>query len=38
LVPWSPSLEKQLGRQVAGVMKDGGGIEWGIGRKRDLGL
>jgi hypothetical protein len=38
LVPWSPSLEKQLGRAVSGVMKDGGGIEWGLGRKRGLGL
>jgi type IV secretory pathway VirD2 relaxase len=38
LVPWSPSLEKQLGRHVSGVVKDGGGIEWGFGRKRDLGL
>ena len=28
LVPWSPSLEKQLGRHVAGEMKDGGGIDW----------
>ncbi len=38
LVPWSPPLEKQLGRHVAGVAKDGGGIEWGFGRKRGLGL
>jgi Protein of unknown function (DUF3363) len=38
LVLWSPSLEKQLGRHVSGVAKDGGGIEWGFGRKRDLGL
>ena len=38
LVPWSPSLEKQLGRHVTGVAKDGGGIEWGLGRKRELGL
>ena len=38
LVPWSAPLEKQLGRHVAGVMKDGGGIDWGFGRKRDLGL
>ena len=38
LVPWSPPLEKQLGRHVSGVMKDGGGIEWGFGRKRELGL
>jgi len=38
LVPWSPALEKQLGRNVAGVAKDGGGIEWSFGRKRGLGL
>ena len=38
LVPWSPSLDKQLGRPVSGLVKDGGGIEWGFGRKRDLGL
>ncbi len=38
LVPWSPSLEKHLGRHVAGVAKDGGGIEWSFGRKRGLGL
>jgi hypothetical protein len=38
LVPWSLSLEKQLGRHVTGVAKDGGGIEWGLGRKRELGL
>ncbi len=38
LVPWSLSLEKQLGRHVTGMAKDGGGIEWGFGRKRELGL
>jgi type IV secretory pathway VirD2 relaxase len=38
LVPWSMSLEKQLGRHVTGVGKDGGGIEWALGRKRELGL
>jgi hypothetical protein len=38
LVPWSPSLEKQLGRHVSGVAKDGGGIEWSFGRKRGLEL
>ena len=37
LVPWSPSLEKQLGRHVSGVIKDGG-VEWGFGRKRGLAL
>jgi type IV secretory pathway VirD2 relaxase len=38
LVPWSRELEKRLGQHVTGVAKDGGGIEWGFGRKRDLGL
>ena len=38
LVPWSPPLEKQLGRHVSGVARDGGGIEWGFGRKRNLGI
>ena len=38
LVPWSPSLEKQLGRHVSGVTRDGGGIDWDFGRKRGLGL
>jgi len=38
LVPWSRELEKKLGQHVTGVMKDGGGIEWGLGRKRDLSL
>lgn len=38
LVPWSPQLEKQLGRHVSGVARDAGGIEWGFGRKRGPGL
>lgn len=38
LVPWSRVLDRKLGQHVAGVAKDGGGIEWSIGRKRDLGL
>ena len=38
LVPWSRDLEKRFGKHVTGVVKDGGGIEWGFGRKRDLGL
>ncbi len=38
LVPWSPSLEKWLGRDVIGVVKDSGGIEWSFGRKRGLEL
>ena len=38
LVPWRPALEQQLGRQVSGVMKPGGGVDWSFGRKRGLGL
>jgi type IV secretory pathway VirD2 relaxase len=38
LVPWTPSLEKQLGRHVSGVARDDGGIDWGFGRSRGLGL
>jgi type IV secretory pathway VirD2 relaxase len=38
LVPWARDLDRKLGQHVAGVAKDGGGIEWSIGRKRDLGI
>ena len=38
LVPWATTLEQQLGRQVSGVMRAGGGIDWTLGRKRGLSL
>lgn len=38
LVPWTPSIEKQLGRHVSGVARDDGGVDWSFGRKRGLGL
>src|SRR6516162_2253591 len=38
LVPWSPSLERQLGRHVAGIARSDGGVDWIFGRKRGLGL
>ncbi|MGO4287880.1 DUF3363 domain-containing protein, partial [Bosea sp. TAB14] len=38
LVPWSPSLEKQLGQHVSGVKRGDDGIDWSFGRKRGLGL
>ncbi|MGB5083270.1 MAG: DUF3363 domain-containing protein [Methylocystis silviterrae] len=38
LVPWTPSLEKQLGRQVSGVMATDGGVDWSFRRKRGIGL
>ena len=37
-VPWSPSLEKHLGRDVTGVARGDGGVDWDFGRKRGLGL
>jgi type IV secretory pathway VirD2 relaxase len=36
LVPWRPALDQQLGKQVAGVMSPGGGVDWNFGRKRGL--
>jgi len=38
LVPWASTLEQQLGRQVSGVVRAGGGIDWTLGRKRGLDL
>jgi len=37
LVPWTPVLERHLGRQVGGVAT-GTGIDWSFGRKRGLGI
>lgn len=34
LVPWRPVLEKQIGREVSGIMKGSGGIDWTLGRQR----
>jgi type IV secretory pathway VirD2 relaxase len=38
LVPWSPSLERELGRHVSGVISPGGGVEWGFGKRRGIGI
>ncbi|MFG1294949.1 relaxase/mobilization nuclease domain-containing protein [Xanthobacter variabilis] len=38
LVPWTPSLEKQLGTHISGVARTDDGIDWSFGRKRGLGL
>ena len=34
LVPWRPVLERQLGREVSGVMRSSGSISWTFGRQR----
>jgi type IV secretory pathway VirD2 relaxase len=38
LVPWSPSLERNLGKHISGIARADGGIDWSFGRKRGLGL
>ncbi|WP_287786338.1 DUF3363 domain-containing protein [Acidiphilium sp.] len=37
LVPWRPVIERSLGREVVGLVTDGG-IAWQIGRDRGLGV
>ncbi|MFZ3178861.1 MAG: DUF3363 domain-containing protein [Methylocystis silviterrae] len=37
LVPWSPSLEKEIGKQVSGVISPSGGVDWSFGRRRGIG-
>jgi type IV secretory pathway VirD2 relaxase len=37
LVPWRPIVERQLGREVSGVLR-GGSISWNLGRERGLGI
>lgn len=38
LVPWSPALERHLGRHVSGLARSDGGVDWNFGRRRGLGL
>lgn len=38
LVPWTRSLDAQLGREVRGMMSPSGGMDWSLGKKRGLGL
>jgi type IV secretory pathway VirD2 relaxase len=38
LVPWQPVLDKRIGQHISGLMRNDGGIEWSLGRKRELGL
>lgn len=38
LVPWQPLLDKRIGQHITGIMRSAGGIEWGFGRKRGLGI
>ncbi len=38
LVPWSREIDGKIGTHVEGLVRAGGGIDWSLGRKRDLGL
>ena len=38
LVPWSPSLDRQMGKHISGVMRGNGGVDWSFGRGRGLGI
>ncbi|TIW14628.1 MAG: DUF3363 domain-containing protein, partial [Mesorhizobium sp.] len=38
LVPWTPSLERHVGKHVSGVIRGDGGADWNFGRKLSLGL
>ncbi|MPT48333.1 MAG: DUF3363 domain-containing protein [Sphingobium sp.] len=38
LVPWSPSLDRQMGKHISGIMRGDGGVDWSFGRGRGLGL
>jgi hypothetical protein len=38
LVPWQSVLDKRIGQHISGLMRNDGGIEWSLGRKRGLGL
>ena len=37
LVPWRPVIDRQIGREVSGVVQ-GGSVSWQLGRQRGLGL
>jgi type IV secretory pathway VirD2 relaxase len=37
LVPWRPVIEKEIGREVIGIMR-GGDVSWQLGRKLGLGI
>ncbi|QPC86413.1 DUF3363 domain-containing protein [Mesorhizobium sp. NBSH29] len=38
LVPWTPSIEKHLGKHISGIARGNGGVDWDFGRNRGLGL
>jgi hypothetical protein len=37
LVPWQSVLDNRMGQQIAGIVRDAGGVDWSFGRSRGLG-
>lgn len=37
LVPWRPVMDRHIGQQVSGVMREGG-VSWTIGRQRGIAI
>lgn len=35
LVPWRPVIDRQLGREVSGIVR-GGSVSWQLGRQKGL--
>ncbi len=38
LVPWTPSIEKHLGKHISGIARGNGGVDWDLGRDRGIEL
>lgn len=38
LVPWTPAIEKQIGKAVSGITRESGAVAWGFSRSRDTGV
>ncbi|WP_085309988.1 relaxase/mobilization nuclease domain-containing protein [Planktotalea arctica] len=38
LVPWTPSVERHLGKHISGIARSNGGVDWNFGRNRGLSL
>ena len=38
LVPWTPSIERHLGKHISGVARGNGGVDWNFGRNRGISL
>ncbi|TYB86087.1 VirD2 family relaxase/mobilization nuclease [Oceaniovalibus sp. ACAM 378] len=36
-VPWTPSIERHLGKHISGIARGSGGVDWALGGNRGLG-